>query len=133
MQRRVDGQDMGQEVAASVDQAVEPLEPDRSVEGGLDSEGRVVECTGVVYRAIAPHCRHRHSCRQDLLSELPDRDFIVVNLPAPGAGHRRRATKGIWYFGIDRGAREPPGIAIGKTCRTLPLQGISRTAPATPV
>ena len=82
----VDGQEVGQVVAASVHQPVDPLHAHRGVVLGLDGESRVVERARVVHRPVAPHRCLGHPGREDLLSELAnaDRVEVDVSLPLPG-------------------------------------------------
>ena len=91
VQRRVDGQEMGQEVPAVVDERVDPLHPHRTVEERLDRQRR-----GVVHeqtsaglggdRAVSPHRRAWQPLRQYLLGELLHRDLVVVDRLCRPAG-----------------------------------------------
>jgi hypothetical protein len=96
VQRLVDRQQMRQEPALRVDQAVDPLDPDRPAPARLDGERRVVEGAGVVDRPIAPH-RGRgqaHARRQDALAELTHSDLEVLDAPAAPPRDRARAWHG---------------------------------------
>ena len=101
MQRRVDRQQVRQEVTAGILQIVDPLHADRPVPPRFDGERR-----RVVHQQ-APLARRRHGAvspdggrgqprRQDLLCELLHRDLVVVRvLPAgerdrPRPWHHRR-------------------------------------------
>jgi hypothetical protein len=84
MERRVDRQQVGQEVAGGVDKLVDPLDPHRPVVLSLDRQRRgVVDPHGPAAlrrgRTVAPHGRSRETRGQDLLGELPHRNLVVVD------------------------------------------------------
>ena len=98
VQRLVHGEQMRSEVAARLDEAVDPLDAHGPAPVGLDRERGVVERAGVVHRSVTPdRCRPQpHAVRQDPLPELPYRDLVVVDRCRPpgaaiaSAGHGRR-------------------------------------------
>jgi hypothetical protein len=79
MEGRIHREEMREEVATGVDQAVDPLDPDRPVEVGLDGKGGIVERARVIHGPVAPHRCHRQAGRQDLLPELLDGDLVVID------------------------------------------------------
>ena len=122
VQRRVDRQQVLQVAALPVDELVDPGDPDRPVDPGLDGRRRAAERTGVARRPVAPDRGGRMVGRQDLLAELADRDHVLVEDPAhAGAdhGHGRRDRQPVdvlvdvgrverWH-GRQRRRRCPPG------------------------
>jgi hypothetical protein len=87
---------MRQVVPVRVHELVDPLDAHRLAPARLDRERGVVEALRVVSRAIAPN-RGRlqpHALRQDVLPELPNGDFVVVDAlhgrRRGAARHRRR-------------------------------------------
>ena len=96
VQRLVDGQQVRQEPALCVHQAVDPLDPDRPAPARLDGERRVVERARVVDRPIAPHRgrRQAHARRQDALAELTHSDLEVLDAPVAPPRDRARPRHG---------------------------------------
>jgi hypothetical protein len=101
VQRRVDGQQVRQEVAARVLEVVDPLHAHRPVPLRLDRQrGGVVNQQAPLAcgldRPVAPYGRRRQARRQDLLRDLAHRDLVVVRVLAatkrdrPGLRHDRR-------------------------------------------
>jgi len=92
VERRVHREEVRQVVAIGVHELVDPLDPDRGADLGVDGEGRSVEqpLQGLTLavsgdRPVAPHGGLRTARGQHLLVELPDGDLVVVDV-AP-AGH----------------------------------------------
>ncbi len=101
MQGRVHRQQVGEVVPVGVHEFIDPLDADGAVGAGLDGQGGGVvdEEAGLAFRldrAVAPDGGGGQSRRQDLLLELPHRDFVIVHLfSAPllddaRPGHDRR-------------------------------------------
>jgi hypothetical protein len=88
VERLVHRQQVREEVAVPVDEAVDPLDSYRPAPVGLDRERRVVEGAQVARRAVAPDrgLPETRARWQDLLLELAHGDLVVVD-PRPA---RRR-------------------------------------------
>ena len=94
MQRRVDRQQVRQEVTVGVLQIVDPLHADRPVPPRFDGERRRVvqqqaPLAGGRHGAVPPDGRRGQTRRQDLLRELPHRDLVVVGVLATRLNDRR--------------------------------------------
>jgi hypothetical protein len=75
---RIDQEQVWQEVAALVDQVVDPFRPHGNAHLGLDGERRVVEGLRMG-DGPAPDGGGGQARRQDLLAELADGDLVIAN------------------------------------------------------
>ena len=96
MQRRVDWQEMRQVVGLGIHKIIDPLDTHWPVMHCLDRQRRRVMheqrlITLCLDGAVTPHRRHRKSCRQDLLADLPHRDLVVVHWLAARQSDRCRS------------------------------------------
>ena len=116
VQRRIDGQQVGQERRARIGriepQLVDPLHAHRPLPLGLDRERRrVVDQQALLGcrldRPVAPDGRGRLTGGQDLLRDLPHRDLVVVDGLATGLrivaafGMTGGTSSGVTNFGSD--------------------------------
>ena len=84
VQARVDREEVRQRSAVDVDEVVDPPDPHRDPDGGLDGQRRrVVQCGSGTRRTVAPHGRQGQWRRQHGLLELPHGDLVVVGAPRP--------------------------------------------------